>query len=76
MEQLVKAYDVIVIDCAPTAEWGSAQLFMQSADQCVYAVRWNRTDRARLAAGIKRLSFSDLRGGVSAVMTRGGRAVA
>jgi capsular exopolysaccharide synthesis family protein len=71
MEQLAAAYDVILVDCAPTSEWGSAQLFMQAADQCVYAVRWNRTDRHRLAAGIKRLSFSDLRGGVSAVLTRG-----
>jgi succinoglycan biosynthesis transport protein ExoP len=65
---LVYAYDVVVLDCAPVNS-GDAQALLWIADQCVYAVRWNATKRDRVLAGVRQLSASRGRGGISLVLT-------
>jgi Mrp family chromosome partitioning ATPase len=70
LQWLSRGYDVIVLDGAPMSEWGGAQAFVSEADSCVYAVRWNATDRDRLAAGLRRLSYSDTKADIGVVMTQ------
>ena len=71
MAWLASGYDAIIIDAAPMTEWVTAHLFVRVADQCVYAVRWNSSDAGQVTTGMRRLAFSDLKGGIGMVLTRG-----
>lgn len=74
MAQLTRAYDVIVLDAAPV--WSvEAHLLARLADQCVYAVRWDATERDRVTAGVRHLSASGVRGGIGVVLTCAEQAV-
>jgi polysaccharide biosynthesis transport protein len=65
---LVHAYDVVVIDCEPASS-GDAQYLMRLADQCLYAVRWNSTDRDRVVENVRNIQAARRRGGLGFVMT-------
>jgi len=69
MGQLAQAYDIIVLDGAPLAYTNDSQLLARMADQCIYAVRWNATERNRMTEGMRRLSFAGLHGAIGAVLT-------
>ncbi len=68
LQALVHAYDVVVLDCEPAAS-ADAQLLMRLADQCLYAVRWNATDRERAAANVRYITAARGRGGLGVVVT-------
>jgi Mrp family chromosome partitioning ATPase len=65
---LVHAYDAIVIDCGP-ASASDAQFLMRVADQCLYAVRWNATNRDLAVASLRHISAARRRGGLGLVVT-------
>ncbi len=75
MYGLVRSYDAIVLDAPPVSS-SDAHWLAQLADQCVYAVRWDATERDRVVAGVRRLSTSGLRGGIGLVLTRSDESVA
>jgi Mrp family chromosome partitioning ATPase len=75
VDGLVRAYDVVIVDCAPLARSGDPHALARIADQCLYVVRWNATDRDSVLAGLRRLAISGMRnGGVGMVLTRAQRA--
>lgn len=69
MYGLVNAYDAIVFDCGP-APAAETQLITRMADHCVYAVRWNATERDQVLAGVRRLAANGTRAGIGLVLTR------
>jgi capsular exopolysaccharide synthesis family protein len=75
VDGLVRAYDVVIVDCAPLARSDDPHALARIADQCIYVVRWNATDRESVMAGLRRLAISGMRnGGVGMVLTRAERA--
>ncbi len=62
-------YDHIVIDTAPVLAVPDARVIAPRADAVLYAVQWDRTDRALVRRGLK--MFESLRIGISGlVLTR------
>jgi capsular exopolysaccharide synthesis family protein len=71
MDGIVRAYDAVIIDCAPVSRSTDSHVLARIADQCVYAVRWNSVTREALMDGLRRLAISGMRAGsVGIVMTR------
>jgi uncharacterized protein involved in exopolysaccharide biosynthesis/Mrp family chromosome partitioning ATPase len=70
MTGLVHAYDAIVIDCEPASS-ADARFLMRLADHCLYAVRWNATERDRVVTNVRQITVSRGvgRGGLGLVMT-------
>jgi uncharacterized protein involved in exopolysaccharide biosynthesis/Mrp family chromosome partitioning ATPase len=71
MDGLIRAYDAVVVDCPPLSRSNDPHTLSRIADQCIYTVRWNVTDKEAVMGGLRRLGISGMRhGGIGLVLTR------
>jgi uncharacterized protein involved in exopolysaccharide biosynthesis/Mrp family chromosome partitioning ATPase len=75
MYGLVNVYDAVIFDCGPSSA-AETQTLMRLADHCVYAVRWNATERDQVVSGVRRLAATGMRADIGLVITQTDRSSA